>query len=58
MKMQKLKIVIEIEQDNGTTTIVRDNFDKAILDLINEREWFNYWKKEEDKKLLNKDKRR
>ena len=46
-KNKELKINIEIHDDRGMTIINEPNFDRAIIDLINEREWYNYSLKEE-----------
>lgn len=51
-----LKIKIEITSKSGTTIINRGNFNDAIIDLINEREWDNYAKKEDFKRKLKKHK--
>ncbi len=49
-----MKIKIEINDKKGITLINSDNFDSAIIDLINEREWDNYWEKDKIKKNLQK----
>jgi len=53
-----IKIHIEIENGENFTGLNYVDFDRAILGLINEREWYNYWKKEEMKKILSKEKTR
>jgi hypothetical protein len=42
-----LHISIEISDGKGMTIINEKDFDRAIIDLINEREWHNYSLKEE-----------
>lgn len=61
MKKQKennLKISIEISDKTGRTLINRSDFNSAIVDLINERETYNYWSRRKMEKLLNKRLRR
>ena len=39
---QEVKIKIEIHDGTGFTLLNENNFESAILDLINEKEWYNF----------------
>lgn len=46
MKIQ-ISIETKLKGCSGKTIINRDNFDKAIIDLINEREYYNQFERKE-----------
>ena len=52
--MKKLHISIEIETEDSRTGLNFDNFDKAILGLINEKEFYNFDERTEFRKKVKK----
>jgi len=49
-----LKIKIEIRDGKDYTILNLDSFEMAILDLINEKEWYDYNYKDKFTKIKNK----
>jgi hypothetical protein len=52
-----MKIQIDIRHETGTTLLNCSSFDEAIIKLMDEREWHNFWLKNKLKQKINKVKR-
>jgi len=50
----KIKISIAITDDTGYTILNENSFEMAILDLINEKEWYNFDSKNKFMKYFKK----